>query len=168
MKKEMILSHIVAVSENFVIGKNNRLPWKMPEDTRYFHNVTDGHIVIMGRKNYKANKGALKNRTNIVVTRNLSFNPDDAIVASSIGKAIETAASFHPEEVFIVGGGEIYRQTLDMVQRIYITVIHTTVEGDAFYPLINFKSYHIISEVSKTADRENPFDHTYYILEKPF
>ncbi len=164
----MVLSHIVAVSENFVIGKNNRLPWKMPEDARYFHKVTDGHIVIMGRKNYEANKGALKNRTNIVVTRSQTFRPDDAIVTSSIKEAIEKADSFLPEEVFIVGGGEIYRQTLDMVQRIYITIIQTTVEGDAFYPRIDPTSFHIHSKIFKKADNENPFDHTYYILEKHF
>jgi dihydrofolate reductase len=162
----MILSHIVAVSENFVIGRNNRLPWKMPEDARYFHKVTEGHIVIMGRKNYDANKGALKNRTNIVVTRSRTFKPNDAIVTSSIREAVEKAASFLPEEVFIVGGGEIYRQTIDIVQRIYITIIHTTVEGDAFYPRIDPQSYQILSKIFKQADLENPFDHTYYILEK--
>lgn len=162
----MILSHIVAVSTNFVIGKDNRLPWRMPEDMRYFHQVTDGHIVIMGRKNYEANGGALKGRTNIVITRNRSFTPEDAIVTDRIDKAINKAASFHPEEVFIVGGGEIYRQTLDLVHRIYITIIETEVDGDAYYPEIDPEQYHIISKTEKKADRENPFDHCYYILEK--
>lgn len=162
----MILSHIVAVSKNFVIGKNNKLPWRMPDDMRYFHKVTDGHIVIMGRKNYEANGGALKRRTNIVITRNREFTPKDAIVTENIDKAIQKAASFHPEEVFIVGGGEIYRQTLELVQRIYITIIETEVEGDAFYPEIDPEQYRIISKTEKKADRENPFDHCYYILEK--
>lgn len=162
----MILSHIVAVSKNFVIGKDNRLPWKMPADARYFHRVTDGHFVVMGRKNYEANKGALKNRTNIVITRNSQFRPEDALVVPSIAAAIEKAASFHPEETFIVGGGEIYRQTLELVHRIYITVIETTVEGDAFYPRINPDDYRIVSRIFMPADSKNPFDHTYYILEK--
>lgn len=162
----MVISHIVAVSKNFVIGRNNRLPWRMPDDMRYFHKVTDGHIVIMGRKNYEANGKALKNRTNIVITRNREFNPDDALVTHDINKALEIAKSFHPEEVFIVGGGEIYRQTLDMADRIYITVIETEVEGDAFYPEIDISAYTIVSRISATADQKNPFDHTYYILEK--
>lgn len=162
----MVISHIVAVSKNFVIGRNNRLPWRMPDDMRYFHKVTDGHIVIMGRKNYEANGKALKNRTNIVITRNREFNPDDALVTLDINKAMEIAKSFHPEEVFIVGGGEIYRQTLDMADRIYITVIETEVEGDAFYPEIDISAYTIVSRISATADQKNPFDHTYYILEK--
>ena len=87
----MIISHIVAVSKNFAIGKNNKLPWKMPEDMQYFHRVTAGHIVIMGRKNYEANRGALKGRTNIVITRNDNFRPSDAIVTDSIEHAIQIA-----------------------------------------------------------------------------
>lgn len=162
----MILSHIVAVSQNFVIGKNNSLPWRMPEDMQYFHRVTDGHIVIMGRKNYQANGKALKNRTNIVITRNRNFNPEDAVVVHSIEAAINHARSYHPEEVFIVGGGKIYKRTLEMVDRIYITLIETEVEGDAFYPEIQFSDYKIVSRISKKADENNPYDHTYYILEK--
>ena len=162
----MILSHIVAVSRNFVIGRNNKLPWRMPEDMRYFHKVTDGHIVVMGRKNYEANGKALKNRTNIVITRNREFNPDDAVIVHGIEGALEIARKFHPEEVFIVGGGQIYSNTLDMVDRIYITVIETEVKGDAYYPEINFNDYTIVSKIAKKADQENPYDHTYYILEK--
>jgi len=161
----MIISHIVAVSKNFAIGKNNKLPWKMPEDMQYFHRVTAGHIVIMGRKNYEANRGALKGRTNIVITRNENFKPLDAIVTDSIQNAIQIAKGYNPEEVFIVGGGEIYRQTLDLVDRIYITIIDTEVDGDAYYPKIDPNNYRFISKIEKKADRENPFDHTYYILE---
>ncbi len=163
--KNMILSHIVAVSKNFVIGNNQELPWKMPEDLRYFHQVTAGHIVVMGRKNYEANGKALRNRTNIVITRSESFRPGDAIVAGSIDEALRVAGSYRPEECFIVGGGEIYRQTLDMVDRIYITVIDTEVQGDTYYPEIDLSDYRIISKISKKADAENPFDHTYYIVE---
>lgn len=162
----MVLSHIVAVSRNFVIGKNNTLPWRMPGDMRYFHRVTDGHIVIMGRKNYEANGKALKNRTNIVITRNRDFKPGDALVTRSIREALEIAGTFRPDEVFIVGGGEIYRQTLEIVDRIYITMIETQVVGDAFYPEIQLSDYRIVSRIPMQADLENPYDHTYYILEK--
>jgi dihydrofolate reductase len=162
----MVLSHIVAVSKNFVIGRGNKLPWRMPEDMRYFHRVTDGHIVIMGRKNYEANRGALKGRTNIVITRNQDFSPDDAIVTNSIEQALTIAEGYGPEEVFIVGGGEIYQKTLTMADRIYITIIDTVVEGDTFYPKIEPENYNIVSKIDKGADKENPFNHTYYILEK--
>lgn len=164
----MILSHIVAVSRNYVIGRNNKLPWRMPDDTQYFHKITAGHIVIMGRKNYEANKGALKNRSNIVISRNPGFRPKDAEVTSSVDEALALAKSYAPEEVFIVGGGEIYKITLPLVNRIYITIIDTFVEGDTFYPRINFKDYKIISEIERKADSRNPFPHTYYILEKPY
>ena len=143
----MILSHIVAVSKNFAIGKNNKLPWKMPEDMQYFHRVTAGHIVIMGRKNYEANHGALKGRTNIVITRNKNFKPLDAIVTDSIQNAIQIAKGHSPEEVFIVGGGEIYRQTLDLIDRIYITIIDTEIEADAYYPKIDPNNYNIVSKI---------------------
>lgn len=162
----MILSHIVAVSKNFVIGKNNKLPWRMPDDMKYFHRLSDGHIVIMGRKNYEANGKALKNRINIVVTRNSKFRPVDAIVCDSIEKAIHIAKSNSDEEVFIVGGGEIYKQTLSLVNRIYITIIDTNVQGDTYYPEIMLDNYEIISKIEKKADSLNPFDHTYYILNK--
>ena len=138
----------------------------MPEDMRYFHRVTDGHIVIMGRKNYEANRGALKGRTNIVITRNQDFSPDDAIVTDSIEQALTIAEGYGPEEVFIVGGGEIYQQTLTMADRIYITIIDTEVEGDTFYPKIELEKYRIVSKIDKRADKENPFIHTYYILER--
>jgi dihydrofolate reductase len=161
----MILSHIVAVSQNFVIGKDNRLPWHMPDDMQYFHRVTDGHIVIMGRKNYQANGKALRNRTNIVITRDANFKPPDAMVVSTIEEAVQLASSFSPEEVFIVGGGEIYKQTLHLADRIYITIIDVVVDGDVFYPEIHPSDYRIISRIEKDADERNPYAHIYYILE---
>ncbi len=162
----MILSHIVAVSKNFVIGSNNHLPWKMPSDARYFHDVTIGHAVIMGRKNYEANKKALPGRTNIVITRNKAFLLPDATVVHTLDDAISMAAGMKEEEAFIVGGGEIYRQSLDLIDRIYITVIDTIVKGDTSYPSIRFDDYNLISEKHFQADDRNPFDWTYYVLGK--
>jgi len=167
----MIISHIVAVSRNWVIGKNNDLPWHMPEDFQYFHEKTMGHIVIMGRKNYQSNKKALPGRLNIVITRNKNFRPKDAVTAENVEAAIEYAKKHiaqNPEkdEVFIAGGGEIYRQSLEFADRIYITVIDAEVEGDTYYPRINFADYTLISEDHHIANKENPHNWTYYILEK--
>ncbi|HYW95884.1 MAG TPA: dihydrofolate reductase [Bacteroidales bacterium] len=160
----MILSHIVAVSRNFIIGKNNKLPWRMPSDARYFDDVTYGHAVIMGRKNYLANKNALPGRTNIVITHDKSFSLPDATVVHSIDDAVSMAREMGEEETFIVGGGEIYRQTLGIVDRIYITVIETEAEGDTFYPKIDFNDFNVISESKHKADKWNPFDWTYFLL----
>ncbi len=160
----MILSHIVAVSKNFVIGKNNRLPWKMPDDLQYFHDITMGHVVIMGRKNYQANKKALKGRTNIVISRSQNFHPPDAILVHSVEEAIDLAKKMGESEAFIVGGGEIYKLTLAIVKRIYITVIDTVVDGDTVYPEINFGDYEIISKKEFNADKKNPHDWVYWVL----
>jgi len=137
----------------------------MPDELAYFHRVTDGQIVIMGRNNYEANGKALKNRTNIVISRKETFNPGDAIKVSGIDQAIDLAKSYKPEEVFIVGGGEIYKQTLPIVDRIYITIIDFNAEGDVSYPRININDYHIVSEINIKAYEKHPYDHTYYIIE---
>jgi len=164
----MILSHIVAVSRNFVIGKNNRLPWRMPNDLQYFHDVTMGHMVIMGRKNYLANRKALPGRENVVISRSPDFHPNDAIKLNSIESAIDHAKDSGNPEVFIVGGSEIYRQTLNLVQRIYITQIDAIIEGDRFYPEIEFDDYRIISEKKCYSDENHPYDYTFYVLENRF
>ncbi len=157
----MIINHIVAVSKNWVIGKNNGLPWKMPSDSQYFHEVTMGHPVIMGRKNYEANKKALPGRLNIVITRKSDFRADDSMIVNSIDQALGIV---NHREVFIVGGGEIYKQTLDIADRIYITVIESIADGDTYYPEINFEDYKILKEEKHQADDENPYDWTYYVL----
>lgn len=162
----MVISHIVAVSNNFVIGKQNSLPWRMPDDMKYFHQVTMGHVVIMGRKNYEANGKALAGRTNIVVTRNRSFAPVDAEIVFSVNEAIDLAKNYETEEIFIIGGGEIYRETLPIANRIYITVIDVEIEGDAYYPEIDFNDYKILSSIYQKSDKKNPYNHTYFILEK--
>jgi dihydrofolate reductase len=163
----MFLSHIVAVSKNFVIGANNGLPWKMPSDSKYFHDVTHGHVIIMGRKNYESNGNkALKGRTNIVITHKKDLNLSDSTVIHSLKEAIEHVNSLHEEEVFIVGGGEIFEQSMDMIHRIYLTLIDTIVKGDTYYPYIDFSEWDIVSEIPNKADKKNPFDYTFYILQR--
>jgi len=162
----MILSHIVAISENFVIGRNNRLPWRVPDDAAYFHRVTLGHCVLMGRKNYQANKKALPGRNNIVITSDSGFKADDAILVKSPEEGIRLAAAMGEEELFIIGGGEIYRYTLPFIDRLYLTIIHTRVEGDTYYPQISFSDWTRVSNIFRKANASNPFDQSYFILEK--
>ena len=149
----MILSQIAAMSKNRAIGKDNHLPWNIPEDLRYFQDKTKGHCVIMGRKTFYAigNK-PLKQRLNVIVTKqkDLNFSYPDVKVVSSIEEAIvfckeQIEKNLWPEEVFICGGSQIYEQTLDIVHRIYLTFIQETYEGDTFFPLFDKEAFELIS-----------------------
>lgn len=133
----MFLSHIVAASENNVIGAGNQLPWDIPEDMKFFRDKTKGRALIMGRKTYESMGKPLPHRLNVIVTRQKDFSAPGTVVVPSLEAAIEycsTKTAEYGEEIFIIGGGEIYRQSLDQVQIIYLTRIHREVEGDATYP----------------------------------
>ena len=129
----MKLSHIVAMSENRVIGKDNKLPWRIPEDPKKFKSLTQHHTVIMGRKTYESIGKPLPNRRNIVVTKTLMQPVGVELqVASSMEDAL---AKINPEEeCFVIGGESLYKQTLSLIDTIYLTLVHKTVDGDTFYP----------------------------------
>ncbi|MEQ1875887.1 MAG: dihydrofolate reductase [Bdellovibrionia bacterium] len=161
----MILSHIVAAAKNGAIGSNGALPWRIPEDTKFFKEKTLGHVVIMGRKTFETLPSALGNRLNIVVTRDPDYKCKGAIVVSTMEKAVAIARehrSTYGNEVFIAGGGEIYRQTLDLVDRVYLTLIHQDFDGDAFYPVNELKDFHEV----KRDDRTEPVPFSFLILER--
>jgi dihydrofolate reductase len=163
----MILSHIVAASENNVIGKNNTLPWHMPDDMNYFKTTTWGHAIIMGRKSYEAEGKALPGRINIVVTRDKNFVIPDGIVVHSLNDAIQTAIlNEQKNEVFIAGGGEIYRESLSLVKRIYLTRVHAHIDGNVFYPELNYDIWKPVKQEFHFKDKKNPFDYTYYVFER--
>lgn len=137
----MILSQIAAMAKNRVIGKDNKLPWHLPEDLRFFKNMTKNKIMIMGRKTFESLPGHLPDRYHIVISRS-HFVADEGDVSfvKSVDEALALAETLIPEydeEVFIVGGGEIYQQTLDRADRLYLTVIDQEVEGDAKFPLFD-------------------------------
>ena len=164
----MIVSHIVAVSENWVIGKDNDLPWNMPDDLAWFHKVTKGHTVIMGRKNYEANGNkALPGRDNIVISRRKDYSLVDASVVGSLEEALKIGRDKKLNEAFIVGGGEIYRVSLPITDRIYLTIIHTRLEGDTTYPQLDMNKWKIVMEDPRSADSRHPFSFTFYILDNP-
>lgn len=142
----MTLSHIVACSINGVIGKNGDLPWHIPEDLKYFKKVTSGHILIMGRKTFESFPGLLKNRLHIIITRNPKYTAMGALVATGIEQALALAkenSHQYPGEVFIVGGGEVYRQTIDTVQRTYVTLVDKYVDGDTLYPIEKLENFEL-------------------------
>lgn len=162
----MLISQIVAISENRVIAIEGKLPWHLPADLKYFKDTTWGHHILMGRKNYEAEGRILKGRTNIIITRRENYKVNGAYVFSTIEKGIEFARQNGEKELFVVGGGEIYKQTLSQTDKLYITVVHKTFDGDTFYPEIDAKDWNKISERMYIADDKNPVDHTYFIYEK--
>lgn len=133
----MMISLIVAMSENRVIGVNNQLPWHIPEDLKHFKRVTSSHPMIMGRKTFDSIGKPLPNRTNIVITRNAEFHVPGVVRAESLDKAIQIATqSPGAEEIFVIGGGEIFKQSLEIARRIYLTTVHTKIAGDVYFPEI--------------------------------
>lgn len=134
----MILSHIAALAKNSIIGSGGDLPWDVPEDMKFFREKTQGHIILMGRKTFESFPKPLKNRLHVVVTQQSNYSvPEGVQVFSDISKALDYCQqqTHHwPQEVFVIGGGEIYRQTLKQADRLYLTHLEKEVAGDTKYP----------------------------------
>ncbi len=163
------ISLIVAVTENMVIGKDNKLAWHLPDDMNYFSNMTKGHSIIMGRKNWESipeKYRPLPDRKNIIVTRNNNFKYKGATIVNSIEKAIEEARSSEDEEIFIIGGGEIYKLGFKYVDKLYITEINAEVKGNTYFPEWDKKYWNEISRISHPSDKKHPYSFDYVIYKK--
>ena len=160
----MILSIIVAVAENNVIGKNNTLIWSLPADMKFFKEKTKGHVIITGRKNYESipeKFRPLPDRTNIVVTRQTDYKAPGAIVVSSVEAAMQYVKQHYAnEEIFIIGGAEIYKQTLAACHKIYLTRIHHSFEGDAFFPALT-SNWKLTHEENVSPNEKNKYPFTF-------
>jgi dihydrofolate reductase len=145
---EMIISHIAAMAQNRVIGRAGGMPWHIPEDFKFFKATTMGHAMIMGRKTWESIGKPLPGRLTIVVTKNSKLIlPEGVILAPSIKEALRYCHEHRAtwgSECFIVGGGEIYKESLPRANRIYLTLVHQTVDGDTFYPEISTAEFHQI------------------------
>lgn len=130
----MIISLIAAMAENRVIGRANKMPWSLPSDRKRFHAITRGYPIIMGRKTFESIGKPLSQRTNIVLTRQKDYRAPGAIIVHDLESAF--AACGGTDEVFICGGEEVFRETMSVAERIYLTIIHRKVEGDAYFPAI--------------------------------
>ncbi len=150
---------IAAASENNVIGNENKLIWHLPDDLKHFKELTKGHFVIMGRKTFESMPKALPNRTNIVITRKLDYIGKDAIVVNSIHEALERASD--DKQPFIIGGGEIYNQSILLANRIELTRVHTDSTGDTHFPEINYKLWEEASRDQRFKDDKHKFDFTF-------
>jgi dihydrofolate reductase len=156
------VSMIAAMSQNYVIGKNNKLPWHIPEDMKHFRDITRGHAVIMGRKTYESMGKPLPNRINIVISRNTNYSTEGCVVVQSLEKAIEEAKRSEAEEIFIIGGAEIYQLGLEIADRIYLTIIHQNFDGDTFFP----KHPQFTKEIERTKYNNSEYEFEFLILEK--
>ena len=155
----MILSIIVATSENQVIGNNNALIWHVSADLKRFKELTTGHTVIMGRKTFESIGRVLPNRRNIVISRNSEFQVEGGEVVKSIEEALQCVKN--EEEVFIIGGGSIYREMWDRVDRLYITLVHTVVEGDTTVPTIDENRWIVVAREDYQAGEKDDFDYSF-------
>ncbi len=162
----MRLNMVVAAAENNVIGKDNRLLWRLPNDMKFFKNVTWGLPVIMGRKTFQSLGKALKGRTNIVITRQPGFQANDITVAGTIGEAITAAGTTHAKEAFIIGGAEIYKQTLAMTDRIYMTRVHGSFEGDSFFPAMDPARWKLHSRLDFPADDKHAYGYSFEVWDR--
>jgi len=162
----VIISFIVAVSENNVIGKANKLPWHLPTDMKYFKNVTWAMPVIMGRKSYEALGEPLKGRTNIVVTRDKNWKANGVQTVSSVDQAITLAAQTDAREIFVIGGGEIFHAALPSADRIYLTLVHGTFVGDAHFPELKQDEWKLVSNLDCEPDEKNAYALSFQVWER--
>ncbi len=156
----MIVSAIAALARNRVIGKDNDLPWRLPDDMKFFMETTKGHHVIMGRKNYDSLHPKFKplpHRTNIVITRQENFDAPGCIVLHAVEPGLEIARKNAETECFIIGGAEIYKLAMPFTTRLYLTEIDAVVEGDTLFPEVNPSQWKEVSRVHHTADQRHAY-----------
>jgi len=165
----MHISIIAAVSKNGVIGKANDLPWRLPDDMKYFMQTTQGHHVIMGRKNYESlpeKFRPLPNRTNIVITRQANFHATGCSVLHNLDDGIQMAKANLEEELFIIGGAEIYKAALAKTDTLYLTEIDAEVDGDVLFPSWNKDEWKEISRQHHEADSKHKFAFDFVVYKR--
>lgn len=161
----MKISIIVAAAENGVIGKDNQLLWKLSSDLKRFKNITTGHYILMGRKTFESIGKPLPNRTSLIISRNFSCESENCFVFKTINDALVFAAKHGQEEIFVVGGGEIYKQTMPLANTIHLTIVHTEIEGDTHFEYDD-SNWKVLHSEFIPEDEKNEFDTTYIVLER--
>lgn len=155
-----MISIIVAVTKNNVIGNNGIMPWKIKGEQRRFRELTTGHTIIVGRKTFQAEGKPLPNRKTIIISKTKNIECENCVTVKSLKEALELAKD--EKEIFIAGGGEIYRQVLPMTDRIYLTIIDKVIEGDVYFPKINEDEF--VKAYEERIEGEIPY--TYYTYER--
>ncbi len=163
-----MLSIIVATDQNNLIGKDNNMPWHIPADLKRFKAITTGHTIIMGRKTYDSlPKKPLPNRHHVVLTRQKGLYLKGCEILHSTQEVVERYGTIDNEEVFIIGGGNIYKSLLPYTQKIYLTQVHAAFEGDTFFPPLDMvKEWCCIETTNFAIAKDNPYPHSFSILER--
>lgn len=165
------ISLIAAISENRVIGRDNTLPWYIPEDLKRFKDITKGHSVIMGRRTFESIRRLLPNRTNIIITRDQEYRVEGAVIVHSLEEALQEASRLRTnnqepitdkDEVFVIGGGQIFEQAMEIADKLYLTIVHTTIDGDVFFP--DYSGF--TKEVYRRDSANEKYSYTFLDLEK--
>jgi len=158
---------LVAMSDNEVIGVNNRLPWHLPADLAYFKNTTKGGVVLMGRLTYESIGKPLPHRENWVLSRDTSFHPEGVLVFHSVEEMVQYAERTQKEKIFIIGGDQIYKLLLPIANQLMITRVHTHVEqGDAFFSMPDPVQWDLSSSLEHEADEKNAFSMTFQVYKR--
>ena len=155
---------IAAASENNIIGKDNKLIWRLSDDLKHFKELTKGHFVIMGRKTFESMPKALPNRTNVIITRKTDYKAENAIVVNSLEKALKVAEN--DNQPFIIGGGEIYKLSMEIADRIELTRVHTSIEGDTSFPEINLEKWQEVKNEKRLKNEKNEYDFSFLRYDK--
>lgn len=154
-----MISLLVAMDRNNVIGFENDMPWHLPNDLKYFKEKTTGHTIIMGRKTYDSIGRPLPNRKNVILTRQTTEFPNDVEVIHSIEEIYEWQKSHPNEELFVIGGGDIFKQVLPFADRLYITKIDEAFEGDTFFPKFSLSDWKLTTSIKGEKDSKNNYDY---------
>lgn len=162
----MIITLVVAASRNNVIGKDNQLLWRLPNDTRYFKNVTWGMPVIMGRKTFESLGKPLGGRTNIVLTRNSGWKAQGVTTVKNLDDALFLAKEMDVKEVMVIGGGEVYKMAMPKAGRIHITRVEADLEGDAYFPEIDPLLWKLVSREDHPADEKHQYAYSFQVWER--
>jgi dihydrofolate reductase len=157
-----MISFVVAMDENRAIGKDNDLPWYLPNDLKHFKKTTMGKPIVMGRKTYESIGKPLPGRENIVVTRDQSYEAEGTTIVHSVDEVLQINA----EEICVIGGSEIFKQFLPVADRLYITEIHHTFEADTYFPELNDNEWKEVSRTEGIVDEKNKYPHEFVVYEK--
>ncbi len=160
-----MITLVVAMGLNREIGVDNKLPWHLPKDLKHFKEITSGHPIIMGRKTYESIGKPLPNRTNIVISRKKDWFEEGILIVGSIKEAIKFGQKID-EDIFIIGGGNIFEQTMDIADKLEVTEIKTNIEADTFFPKIDPKIWTKTDEVCHEKDEKNNFDFCFQTFQR--
>ncbi len=156
-----MISLIVAASTNNAIGKNNQLLWHLPNDMKFFKNTTWGMPIVMGRKTYESMDKPLTGRINVVITRQAGWNAEGVVVASDLDIALKKAAETNCKEIFVIGGGEIFKLAIEIADKIYMTRVHANLDGDTFFPTIDENKWQLKANQDFAADEKHAFAYSF-------